>query len=81
MWLDEEEAKETEVTEAAEAAAGGDASERLTFFCGGGCWAWSCASDGKMDDSSRSEPAASHRMSMPFCSVMVSRTGVGARWC
>lgn len=25
-----------------------------------------------MDDSSRSEPAASQRMSMPFCSVMVS---------
>lgn len=33
MWL-EEEPKEVEVTEA---AAGGDASERFTFFCGGGC--------------------------------------------
>ena len=64
------------MTEVTDAATGGDASDRFTFFCGGGCWfwVWFCASDGKMDDSNRSEPAASHRMSMPFCSVMVSRT-------
>lgn len=80
MWF-EEDAKE--VTEVMEAATGGDASDRFTFFCGGGCWVWLwfCVSDGNMDDSNRSEPAASHRMSMPFCSVMVSRTGVGVRWC
>jgi hypothetical protein len=80
MWLEEEEPREVEVTEA---AAGGDGSDRLTFFCGGGCWFWDgfCASDGKRDDSSRSEPAASHRISMPFCSVMFSRTGVSVRWC
>lgn len=83
MWFEEDAKEVTEVTEATEAATGGDASDRFTFFCGGGCWVWVwfCESDGKMDDSNRSEPAASHRMSMPFCSVMVSRAGVGVWWC
>lgn len=35
MWLEDEDAKEVEVTEAA--GGGDDASERFTFFCGGGC--------------------------------------------
>lgn len=36
IWL-EEDAKEVEVTEVTEPATGGDASDRFTFFCGGGC--------------------------------------------